>query len=212
MTNVTCAVLTATMFAGLSAVSQAHEGHDHDHGSERGGRAAPETNSPPPPPGDAFVPESRPSQNGPTFENRTPRPTPRPGNQRSRDFQQFEPQPRDFAPESRPFQSDAPSFNRPPHVPPPAGRWPTREFHDVAPMHGFEFESGAHLRDERSSRDRRRFDCDGGTCPLQNDLEPSQPCPFGNDRLNDCPWENGPRFGRRHDDVQEFPSQCPTGR
>lgn len=211
-------LVTAALTVGIFTAVNAHEGHDH--GPEPGNQTAPpEANSPPAPPSDTFVPESRPLENSPPSRERRPNFTPKPENRPSRDFRDFEPEPRDFVPPSRPSRSLPPINDRPLFTNPDAGRLPNyavpelesrpRDF--IPPSSG---PLGHSFQGECPSGRHDSF------CPNDNEFAAPRLCPFGRGHVEKCPWGNDARHGLRFDGYEpsvppaflgDVSSQCPTG-
>lgn len=205
------AAITVTL--SFSTAVHAHEGHDH--GAEPHDHAAPDTNTPPVPPSDFAVPESRPLESGrPSNQERVPNFTPNPKRQRqvppnSRDFQ---PQPLEFGAPSRPPGS-IPSLNgRPSYTIP--GRQPDR----IAP--GFEARPGdfgpqSSFPFGRSSYEQCPSAGYDSSCPNHYGAEVTPPCPFGRRLTEECPWGNGDRNDPVFDEFHRqalISFRCPTGR
>ncbi len=185
------AVFATAVIVGLSAEANAHEGHNHvghDHGSESQNPAASGSNTPPAPPSDSFVPESRPLESGPASRERVPNFTPNPNRQPSRDFRSFEPKPLNFGPESRPSRSVPQLNDRSPYARPNYDQRPNRltpEF-DARPR---DFAPDTLCPLGRSIDECCPSARNGSTCPNQQGYAQPRPCPYGRDAAYECAWE-----------------------
>ncbi len=217
------AILATTVVVGSGAISQAHEGHDHaghDHGSEPRSHAPQDTGSPPAPPSDTFVPESRSLESGPP--SREPMPNfSWPAEQRpSRGDSGFEPRPSydvpaDNFPESRPLRPE----DRTPYKSPVPRRAPADEFQGFEPApRDFERRSPCPLGQDFHGRCPSARD--GWVCPRQEVFSPSQPYTLERNSNYECSWERDRRLGLSFDEfppppLASFPEAnpvgCPTG-
>ncbi len=221
------ALLAAAVIAAGTNLSYAQGGHDHaghdhaghDHGSEPRGQAAPETDSPPAPPSDFDVPESRPLESSPSTNGRDLNFGQPSISRPLRDERDFEPQPRDFVPESRPSRNIPPRDGRTPYSRPTPHQLPSRDWQEFesAPQ---DFAPQSACPSERDSQGPCPSGRDGWVCPRQQAFAPAQPCPLGHTSTYECPWERNQRLGMSFDEFAPparptfpaaIPEACPTG-
>ena len=196
------AVAASAILVGFSTVILAQDGHDHaghDHAAEPHSHAAPKTSTPPSPPSDTFVPESRPAETSPRSRQRTPGFTPNFENRSPRDFRGVEPEPLDFVPPSRPSQNMPPVDRRPSWAAPDRGLWPNDPIPDfeATPRDFTPPSSPLGTSWEMCPLARRNL-----PCPNDPGVYGSRPCPFGRGTIEECPLGNHGRRGLRFEEYE----------